>query len=269
MGTKMQANTEARLPIGDHVVIFYRAVEDLALDVIGYLAAALVEGDTAVVVARARHTAAFMEGLRRVGIDVEAPEVANRLLVLDAPETLAKFVVDGLPDPAAFEAAVGSVVRHAVSIGRPVRVYGEMVDLLWDQGHVMGALELEKLWNDLAEDVPFSLFCAYSGPMMAQVDAAAGFAQVCNLHSDVVRGGPRLAEAEISRSFPLALHGPRQTRLFVAEALTAWGRPELIEDATLVVGELAMNAVTHANSGFTVSLVRAGQTVTIAVGDED
>jgi MEDS: MEthanogen/methylotroph, DcmR Sensory domain len=265
----MQANTEARLSAGDHVVVFYRADEDLASHVIEYLAAALVQGDAAIVVARARHVAAFKEGLRGVGIDVDAAQTADRLSVLDAAETLAKLVVDGLPDAAAFEAVIGSVVRHAVSTGRPVRVYGEMVDLLWDEGHVMGAIELEKLWNGLADDIPFSLFCAYSGPMVARLETAAAFAQVCNLHSDVMGSGPRLDEAEISRRFPLARHGPRQARLFVAEALTAWGRSELIDDATLVVGELAMNAVTHAASGFTVSLARAGEMVTIAVGDRD
>jgi anti-sigma regulatory factor (Ser/Thr protein kinase) len=267
--TKMQADTEARLAPGDHVVVFYRADEDLALNVVGYLAAALLEGDTAVVVARARNAEAFKQGLRRVGIDVEAAQATDRLSVLDAAETLAKFVVEGLPDPAAFEAAVGSVVRHAVSSGRPVRVYGEMVDLLWDEGHVVGALELEKLWNGLAEDIPFSLFCAYSGAMMARLETGTGFAQVCNLHSDVIGGGPCLEEAEISRRFPQAPHGPRQARLFVAETLQAWDRCELIDDATLVVGELAMNAVTHAASGFSVSLARAGQAVTIAVGDRD
>jgi hypothetical protein len=233
-----------------------------------YLAAALGEG-AAIVVARASHAPAFKEGLRRAGIDVEAAESAGRLSVLDAAETLAKFVVDGWPDAAAFEAVVGSVIRRAVSSGRPVRVYGEMVDLLWDEGHVMGAIELEKLWNGLAEDIPFSLFCAYSGTMVAQPETAAAFAQVCDLHSDVLGGGPRLEAAEISRRFPLAPHGPRQARLFVVEALTAWGRSDLIDDAALVVGELAMNAVTHAASGFTVSLARAGDTVTIAVGDRD
>ena len=42
-----------------------------------------------------------------------------------------------------------------------VRVFGEMVDLLW-RSNQPAAIRLEQLWNDLIEGSDLSLFCAYS-----------------------------------------------------------------------------------------------------------
>jgi hypothetical protein len=45
-----------------------------------------------------------------------------------------------------------------------------MVALLWEAREVTAALELETLWNDLADICDFSLYCAY--PAAAITDAA-------------------------------------------------------------------------------------------------
>jgi hypothetical protein len=42
-----------------------------------------------------------------------------------------------------------------------VRVFGEMVALLWADGDRNGALVLEELWNDLTRRMSFPLLCAY------------------------------------------------------------------------------------------------------------
>lgn len=77
----------------------------------------------------------------------------------DAQEALDRFVVDGVPDAVRFESVVGAAVR-----GLPagtVRAYGEMVAVLWRDGNVQGALELEELWNALQRTVDCPLLCAY------------------------------------------------------------------------------------------------------------
>ena len=43
-----------------------------------------------------------------------------------------------------------------------------MVALLWHQGNVAAAIELETLWNDLAEDRRFSLLCAYPAQVVGE-----------------------------------------------------------------------------------------------------
>ena len=44
---------------------------------------------------------------------------------------------------------------------RRVRVFGEMVDLLW-RSNLPAAIRLEQLWSELIESANLSLFCAYS-----------------------------------------------------------------------------------------------------------
>ena len=93
-------------------------------------------------------------------------------------------------DAASFEAEVGQVIRAAGAAGHPVRVYGEMVALLWDAGQLNAALELEGLWNDLARDIPFGLYCGYPESPVSGADQRAALAEVCRLHGAVVGSRP-------------------------------------------------------------------------------
>jgi anti-sigma regulatory factor (Ser/Thr protein kinase) len=58
----------------------------------------------------------------------------------------------------------------------------------------------------------------------------------------------------------------REARLFVTEALLGAPR-EAIEDAVLIVSELAANAVTHAKSAFTICVEHRAAVVRIEVRD--
>jgi anti-sigma regulatory factor (Ser/Thr protein kinase) len=233
---------------------------------VAYLGAALVAGDAVIVIAAPRHRVAFRTGLAGVGVDVEAAARDDRLHLVDAEEALSRIMVDGAPDPVAFDAVVGSLVRRAGAT-RGVRAYGEMVALLWDAGNVVGAIDLERLWNHLQEETSFSLLCAYACAAADALDGGDGFSEVCRLHSEVVVNAPSPADAEQIRSFPRVRHAPRDARAFVADALRSFGCAELIDDAMLVVSELATNAMVHGRSEFTVSVTQIDRAVTIAVGD--
>jgi anti-sigma regulatory factor (Ser/Thr protein kinase) len=249
-----------------HVVKFYADDHDLASVVVGYLRAALVKGDAVIVIATPGHREAFRAGLAGVGVDVEAARRDGRLQMVDAEEELSRIMVGGAPDPVAFDAVVGSLVREAGASGG-VQAYGEMVALLWDDGNVVGAIDLERLWNRLQEETSFSLLCAYACAAADALDGGDGFSEVCRLHSDVVVNAPSPTDAEQVRSFPRVRHAPHDARAFVADALRAFGCAELIDDAMLVVSELATNAMVHGGSEFTVSVTQIEKAVTIAVGD--
>jgi anti-sigma regulatory factor (Ser/Thr protein kinase) len=138
-----------------------------------------------------------------------------------------------------------------------------MVALLWDAGRVAEAIELESLWNELGLQVPFSLFCAYPSRSVVGDDQAHALHEVCHLHSAIVgQTAPPSA-----REFDRETHAPRAARRFVAEQLEQWGRDELVDDAAVVVTELATNAVVHATSEFTVSMSLSEGCVRIAVRD--
>jgi MEDS: MEthanogen/methylotroph, DcmR Sensory domain len=179
-----------RLAVGprEHVVQFYGHEEELAGSVGGYLAEALGSGAVAVVVCTAAHWLAFGERLTAAGIDVAAARDAGALIVADAAETMGLFLIGDQPDPGDFQRVIGGLIRRAAAAGRPVRIYGEMVALLWDAGLVSAAIELEALWSELAALLSFSLVCGYPVRSVSGDDHADALAQVCGLHSAIVSG---------------------------------------------------------------------------------
>lgn len=257
----------------DHLVQFYEHESDLVDLVGGYLSDALSDGEIGVVVATPAHTAAFLAALTAAGADVERARAAGSLVVLDAAETLARFVTAGGPDPASFDAVIGELIRGAVATGRQVRAYGEMVALLWDDQQVLAAIELETLWNGLADQVSFSLLCAYPLASVNGSDLAAQLQHVCHLHSTVVGTGSDLggraagAGATVTRDFAAHVGSAWAARRFALETLADWGREDLGADAAIVVTELAANAVVHARSDFQVEMSRQGRAVRISVRD--
>jgi anti-sigma regulatory factor (Ser/Thr protein kinase) len=77
---------------------------------------------------------------------------------------------------------------------------------------------------------------------------------------------PRVREQVLS-GFEPALEAPRGARRFVAEVLRERGDIELIGDASLIVSELATNAVVHACCRFEVGVQFEPGTVTLSVSD--
>jgi orotate phosphoribosyltransferase len=73
-------------------------------------------------------------------------------------------------------------VAEACAGGAPVHAFGEMVALLCARGRYDAALHLERLWNELARKLDFSLFCAYPWALFPSSAVAHVFRQVCAEH---------------------------------------------------------------------------------------
>lgn len=263
----MPREDDVRLVDGDHVVQFY-GCEDEWIAVVGaYLVASLIDNDAVIVIAGAAHRAAFRAAALDAGVHLDAVRALGRLVELDADEILSRFMVDGSPDAARFDAVVGDLVFRSASTGRQVRAYGEMVAALWEAGNVAGAIEVEKLWNGLGAQLPFSLFCAYSAGMVSGTDVAEAFDEVCGAHSEVIAGAPTPADAEATRRFAGTSRAPGLARRFVTETVRAWDRDDLVDDCMIVASELVTNAVAHARSDVTLALSRRKGGVLVSVGE--
>ena len=250
---------------GHHVVQFYENDAELIAGAGGYLADGAHAGAVAIIVATEAHRKAFEGHLRDAGIDVAAGLDAGTVVSLDAAATLAQFTRDGCVDRDAFFEVIGPLLRAAAASGRPVRAYGEMVALLWEAGDVIGAIELETLWNELATEVPFSLYCAYRSESVAGHEHADALQQVCHLHDAAVSAPP----LETTWRFPAEFTAPAAARRLLTDTLRLAGHDgDLLDDARLVITELAANAVLHARSPFTVSIRTRNSTVRIFVRDE-
>jgi anti-sigma regulatory factor (Ser/Thr protein kinase) len=250
----------------EHAVLFYERDCELAATLADYLAEGLSGGAATIVIATPEHAAAALQRVRESGVDVAAALHEERLLLLDAADTLAELTVDGELDPSAFERVVGDLFRALAGKGLELCAYGEMVALLWDAGNCGGAIELETMWNGLAEDLSFRLLCAYSTTSLDRQDQRDA---LCGLHSSVlVAPRDELAHAIPPTEFECDLSSPARARRMVEAALEAEGHSEsVLFGAALAVGELAGNAIRHACTGFTLTVLRSATALRVEVRD--
>jgi MEDS: MEthanogen/methylotroph, DcmR Sensory domain len=262
------------LNVGHHVVQFYGHDEELADRVTDYLLGALKGDGVAIVIATAAHRREFEARLAQAGVDLADACAHGAYLAMDAAETVRELMASDQLDNTTFDRVIGGLIRRAGAGGRTVTVYGEMVALLWDDGLVSAAAQLEAMWNELSRRHPFSLFCGYRSDSVTRGGYLDAFAEVCRLHQEVVGfspAGPRKPrkprEPRVVRTFAFSRDAPAVARHFAVGALRDWGAGDLADDAALVVTELAANAIVHAHSGFTIVLSARGDLVRISVRD--
>lgn len=171
----------------EHVVQFYET-EDYLLDTVSrFIGAGLDAGEGCVAIGTQAHGEHVEERLRAGGWDLVGARARGEYLWLDAAEMLALFMVDGLPVAERFAAVVGRTIARAAEGRRHVRIFGEMVALLWAEGNQAAAIQLEELWNELRESTAdFTLFCAYPMDSFAGEMNGASFAEICQRHSQVI-----------------------------------------------------------------------------------
>ena len=170
-----------------HAVQFYDRDEFLLEGVTRFVSMGISDGDCSIVIATMAHRADLDARLLRRGLDLHAARRRGTYIALDAAETLAKFMVGNMPDPLAFDQVVGGLIGRSVQ-GPPlrrVRAFGEMVALLWADGNPDAAIELERLWNGLAQRQTFSLLCGYPMKAFAGTEHERGFAAINASHTHI------------------------------------------------------------------------------------
>jgi hypothetical protein len=169
----------------EHVVQIYQDESVFMAVLEGFIDAGLRAGEAAVVIATAAHLSSLESRLLAAGHDLVAARCTGLYTALDAAGTLSRFMVDGWPDEERFAAVIHEVLGPARQGGRKVRAFGEMVALLWAQGHHGATVRLEHLWGDFCNGNALALFCAYPR-IGATRDLTESLAEVCALHSRVI-----------------------------------------------------------------------------------
>jgi signal transduction histidine kinase len=168
-----------------HIVQFYEEASFLYETVARFFGAGLAAGDRLLMIGTPRHSQGIIAALgEAVATDARR---SGQLTVVDARELLDSFLVGGMPDPALFRAALERLLRVTQCYpGGRLRAFGEMVHLLWSDGHGSAALRLEELWNGAAQVHEFSLLCAYGFSSFREQRDGARFERVCHLHTHVI-----------------------------------------------------------------------------------
>jgi CheY-like chemotaxis protein len=223
----------------DHIVQLYQDQQFLNRAVCRFAAAAIANGEGVILVPTVAHWDAFRPRLESEGVDVKAAEKRGQLTIVDADNLLPTFMRDGMPDSPVFLGLAANVVSQARGNGRytKVRWWGEMVNILWERGEVAASMQLEDLFDHLAEEQNIAIFCSFlmdnfNGDVHARMLPRLGenhshlipvedYARLERAVADALRDtvGPdesRVLESQLLSHFAGAFDMPRSQALLLA-----------------------------------------------------
>lgn len=174
-------------PVNRHFAQLHRDPQALTDAVTLYLETGLRRGNGVVVIASPLHIDLFFTRLREEDLDPAVFLKSGQLEVHDAATTLRTFMRKDTPDWEDFRRSLGLVFERVRAFGRgTTRAYGEMVNLLWQEGKQEAAIRLEEYWNELARLYPFSLFCSYMLDVHDEHAYNGPLEDIGRTHSDIL-----------------------------------------------------------------------------------
>jgi hypothetical protein len=144
-----------------HIVYPYTDESQVADVVCLFAGAGLRKGEAVLLVMTEAHCEPVLSRLRSEGFDVAALTKSGQLVCEDAGKLLSSFLFDGIIDEYIFKSKISDMIAQAKSGDRSVRVFGEMVSLIW-QSRPQATERLEELWNEVIEEHSVPLLCAYA-----------------------------------------------------------------------------------------------------------
>ncbi len=147
----------------DHIVQLYQDQEFLNRAVCRFAAAAIANGEGVILVPTVAHWDAFRPRLEAEGVDVKAAQSRRQLSIVDADDLMPGFMREAMPDGPLFLGLADDVIARARGAGRYPRVrwWGEMVNILWERGEVAASMNLEDLFDQLADKQGIAIFCSF------------------------------------------------------------------------------------------------------------
>jgi MEDS: MEthanogen/methylotroph, DcmR Sensory domain len=140
----------------------FESTDALIEGVSAFLGRGLLHGDSALVVMELAQWNSVAAKLTGRGVLLTDAIATGQLTVLDAHRILERIMLHGSPSRGLFEEAITRPVRHICASGTRLRVYSDLINLLMTEENFRGALELEKMWNDLAREESLTMLWAHS-----------------------------------------------------------------------------------------------------------
>jgi hypothetical protein len=178
-----------------HVVHLYgRNHDHLIRGIVAYAAEGLRRQESVLIVATQAHLEAARRQLEDEGVDPTGAMGQGSLRFVDAEAMLQTLVSNFGPQWERFRDIIGALLgeMQASRPSRHIRVFGEMVGLLWTSGRAAEAKQLEACWNRLRETDPFSLFCAYPVDLFEDMLEPSALQGLFGSHSHTCAGNDTL-----------------------------------------------------------------------------
>jgi hypothetical protein len=179
------ASGRIRTPRNFHAVQFFESDESLCPIVAQFVGEGFVAGEPAVIIAPQPYRQQIVRELSIRNFDLKKLQSpGGDLLLLDAQGMLSTFMEKEKPTTLRFTNSIVGVYER-VCRGRKnctVRLYGQMVDLLWQGGFDDAANRVEQLWNRLAGQHALSLLCGFARHNFNDAASEA----ICRHHTHVI-----------------------------------------------------------------------------------
>jgi hypothetical protein len=171
-----------------HIVQLYQDGDFYGEAISHFAAEGLVRGESVILVATPENWRNISPRLESKGVHL--PELFERgqLTLLDASETLPKFMKGGMPDGTIFKSLARETIRKARRGGKfpAVRWWGEMVNVLYVDGNGKASNKLEEFFDEVAHEETVSIFCSFLMDKYDPLIYDEAFCNVCRTHSNVI-----------------------------------------------------------------------------------
>lgn len=177
----------------EHLVQFYDDDDSFINTLEDFVSRGIASGESVIVIATPAHIELLEARLTMRGTSVEAARQCGQYITHDAEDILSAFIENGWPNEERFKQTISELLSHARRSGRRVRAFGEMVAILWAQGHRGATVRLEHLWHMYCQSEQFPLYCAYPRTGLPQ-DASSAIDAICAAHTRVISPAPTLQD---------------------------------------------------------------------------
>ena len=172
-----------------HEVEFYSDDAAFLLGFTRFIESALEFGNAVIVVATESHRESLLRRLREHGVDIVAAVEQGRYVSVDVADMLSTFMVNDQPDPGRFLQAASNQIAAAAKASRGdrprVAACGECAPILWEQGKADAAIEVERLWDEIAKSCNVDVLCGYVLSSFQREQQGHIYEKICAKHSGV------------------------------------------------------------------------------------
>jgi DNA-binding NarL/FixJ family response regulator len=170
-----------------HRVEFYRNDASFLDRCTRFMGAALTNGDSVILVATLSHCDTLRQRLESEGCQVVEAVEQGRYLALEPAYVLSEFLVNGQADSARFITFAGNLIATArkAATGKHPRVAacGESTALLYAEGKVEAAVEMERRLNELSLLYEVDILCGFPVEGFRTEAERSIFQRICAEHS--------------------------------------------------------------------------------------
>jgi DNA-binding response OmpR family regulator len=161
--------------------------EAVFLDGLSRFVASAIDATNAVIVLVTKAHRQDLERLLLQGLDVGTAIQQRTYVPWDVHEALSTFLVDDWPDATRLSRAMGDLFKRVGkgASGEPRRIVacGECAPILWAQGELEAAIQLEQLWDGVMRSSGVDTLCVY--PVLRRPENDQAIKSLCGKHTTV------------------------------------------------------------------------------------